>query len=347
MPTKSSLAQFRIEEDEFADTVTTALESLFPGDPPRFLARTPHGYCDHPTIERNLASGGFTASLQTSTVAARSRATSSLVPALAYCQGTPLRNEIEARDDQMPVVRTRAGTFSPVELSAIMLDHLRDIATAHTGQPVTHAVVTVPANFNDAQRSATASAGAIAGLEVVRVLNEPTAAALAYGATRRLNEIIAVYDFGGGTFDLTVMKLEDQLYTVLGTAGDSFLGGDDIDERIVERMLSQVVANLMTNAMHYTLPGGRVSIETEVVVDDGARWVTLRVSDSGLGIPVDEVDHVFERFYRGSASRRMGTPGTGLGLSICKEILDRHKGRISVQSRVGEGSTFTIWLPNP
>ncbi len=88
----------RIEENEFADTVTTALESLFPKDPPRFLARTPHGYYDHATIERDLANGGFTASPQTSTVAARSRATSSRIPAVAYCQGTPLRNEIEACD---------------------------------------------------------------------------------------------------------------------------------------------------------------------------------------------------------------------------------------------------------
>ena len=88
----------RIEENEFADTVTSALESLFPKDPPRFLARTPHGYCDRLTIERDLASGGFTKSARIATVAARSRAASSRVPAIAYCQGTPLRNEIEARD---------------------------------------------------------------------------------------------------------------------------------------------------------------------------------------------------------------------------------------------------------
>lgn len=88
----------RIEENEFAHTVTKALESLFPKDPPRFMVRTPHGYCDCPAIERDLASGGFTASTQISTVAARSRAESSRVPAVAYCQGTPLRNEIEARD---------------------------------------------------------------------------------------------------------------------------------------------------------------------------------------------------------------------------------------------------------
>ena len=88
----------RIEENEFADVITTALESMFPEDPPRFLARTPHGYCDHLTIGRDLANGGFTASPHFSTVAARSRAESSRVPAIAYCQGTPLRNEIEERD---------------------------------------------------------------------------------------------------------------------------------------------------------------------------------------------------------------------------------------------------------
>ena len=88
----------RITENEFADVVTTALESLFPKDPPRFLARTPHGYHDHRIIERDLANGGFSASPRIDTLAARSRATSSLIPAIAYCQGTPLRNEIESRD---------------------------------------------------------------------------------------------------------------------------------------------------------------------------------------------------------------------------------------------------------
>jgi signal transduction histidine kinase len=102
----------------------------------------------------------------------------------------------------------------------------------------------------------------------------------------------------------------------------------------------------MTNAMHYTLAGGQVGLSTKAEVSEGSRWATLRVSDTGLGIPDEEQSHVFERFYRGTASRRMGTPGTGLGLSICKEILDRHGGRIELLSRVGEGSTFALWLPS-
>jgi SAM-dependent methyltransferase len=100
----------RLKENEFADTVTTALESVFPKDPPRFMARIPHGYYDHPTIERDLANGGFTASPQISTVAARSRAESPRVPAVAYCQGTPLQSEIEARDSSRLAEATDAAT---------------------------------------------------------------------------------------------------------------------------------------------------------------------------------------------------------------------------------------------
>ena len=103
----------RIQANEFADTVTTALEAMFPEDPPRFLARTPHGYYDRPTIERDLANGGFIASPEITTVAARSRARSSRVPAIAYCEGTPLRNEIEARDG------SRLGEATDIAAAAI------------------------------------------------------------------------------------------------------------------------------------------------------------------------------------------------------------------------------------
>jgi len=144
--------------------------------------------------------------------------------------------------NQQPLIVTRGGEFAVPEISAIVLDHVRNIAAAQLATPVARAVVTVPASFNDAQRSATATAGAIAGLTIVRVLNEPTAAALAYGNTRNLNETIAVFDFGGGTFDITILKLHDQVYEVLGTAGDTFLGGDDLDERLVDRMVEKFLA---------------------------------------------------------------------------------------------------------
>jgi len=149
--------------------------------------------------------------------------------------------------NQQPVITTRAGEFAFPEISAIILDHMRSIAQKAIGVDVTRTVITVPANFTDAQRSATATAGAIAGLTVVRVLNEPTAAALAYGHGRTANETIAVYDFGGGTFDITILRLHDEVYEVLGTGGDTFLGGDDIDERLVDHMVQGFLRDTRTD----------------------------------------------------------------------------------------------------
>jgi len=113
-----------------------------------------------------------------------------------------------------------------------------------------------------------------------------------------------------------------------------------------ERMISQVVANLMTNALNYTPAGGRIRLRTQVDRDEGDQsWVVLSIADDGLGIDQDEQEHIFERFFRGKASRKMGTPGTGLGLSICKEVIERHGGRITLQSAPQHGSTFYVWLP--
>ncbi|MBP8805960.1 MAG: Hsp70 family protein [Kofleriaceae bacterium] len=155
--------------------------------------------------------------------------------------------EIKEGANQQPVIVTRGGEFAVPEISAIVLDHVRGVAAKALGREVNRAVVTVPASFNDAQRSATATAGAIAGITVVRVLNEPTAAALAYGHARQLSKLIAVYDFGGGTFDVTLLRLQDQVYEVLATAGDSFLGGDDIDELLMEHMADVCLTKLRTD----------------------------------------------------------------------------------------------------
>jgi molecular chaperone DnaK len=150
---------------------------------------------------------------------------------------------IKEGENQAPLIVTRAGEFAVPEISAIILDYARNLAAERLNTiSANRAVVTVPASFNDAQRSATATAGQIANLEVVRVINEPTAAALAYGHQRSLNSVIAVYDFGGGTFDITILRLAQQVYEVLGTAGDTFLGGDDLDERIVDKMVAKFLA---------------------------------------------------------------------------------------------------------
>src|SRR6266436_1189362 len=131
-------------------------------------------------------------------------------------------------------VEARGKRQSPPEISAMILQKLKQAAEDYLGEKVADAVITVPAYFNDAQRQATKDAGKIAGLNVLRIINEPTAAALAYGLDQKKDETIAVYDFGGGTFDISVLEVGEGVVEVKSTNGDTHLGGDDIDERLIE-----------------------------------------------------------------------------------------------------------------
>jgi len=131
-------------------------------------------------------------------------------------------------------------TYTPPEISAFILRQLKKNAEAALGVAVRKAVITVPAYFNDAQRQATKDAGRIAGLEVLRLVNEPTAAALAYGLDKRREGTVAVYDLGGGTFDISILKLHDGIFEVLATNGDTHLGGDDIDNRLIRIALEDI-----------------------------------------------------------------------------------------------------------
>jgi molecular chaperone DnaK len=140
-----------------------------------------------------------------------------------------------------PLVVARGETYTLPEISAFVLRRAKEIAETALGEPVERAVVTVPASFNDLQRASTKVAAREAGLEVLRILNEPTAAALAYGFGKQGNERIAIYDFGGGTFDLTLLDLSGNVFEVIATAGDSFLGGDDVDTVIADRIAQEVI----------------------------------------------------------------------------------------------------------
>jgi Fe-S protein assembly chaperone HscA len=144
------------------------------------------------------------------------------------------------------VLRIKLGekTFTPPEISALILRQLKRNAERYFAAPVTKAVITVPAYFNDAQRQATKDAGRIAGLEVLRLVNEPTAASLAYGLDKKQNGIVAVYDLGGGTFDISILKLHDGIFEVIATNGDTHLGGDDLDNLLITVALDDIAGDL-------------------------------------------------------------------------------------------------------
>src|SRR5919201_459826 len=139
----------------------------------------------------------------------------------------------QASNGGVEIVLGNGKKLSPPEVSAMILQKLKADSEAHLGEKITQAVITVPAYFDDQQRQATKDAGQIAGLEVLRIINEPTAASLAYGLDKKKDEIIAVYDLGGGTFDISVLQLGEGVFEVKATNGDTHLGGDDFDQRII------------------------------------------------------------------------------------------------------------------
>ena len=147
--------------------------------------------------------------------------------------------EVTGGPDEFVNVTVRGQSYTPQQISAFILQELKKVAEDYLGEPVTEAVITVPAYFNDSQRQATKDAGEIAGLTVKRIINEPTAAALAYGLDRKRNEKVAVFDLGGGTFDISILDVADGVFEVLSTNGDTHLGGDDWDQRLINHLADE------------------------------------------------------------------------------------------------------------
>jgi molecular chaperone DnaK len=167
--------------------------------------------------------------------------------------------------EQGGVIRIKLGdkSYSPPQISAMILKELKLRAEAHLGESISKAVITVPAYFNDSQRQATKDAGMIAGLEVMRIINEPTAASLAYGLQEKTKGTIAVYDLGGGTFDISILKLKDGIFEVLATNGDTHLGGDDIDRRVADLFVNEIRSAFGIDLMAYPDHMQTVRLEAE------------------------------------------------------------------------------------
>ena len=177
-------------------------------------------------------------------------------------------------------IRVRDESFPIPEISALVLRELKESAEAHLGEPVHEAVITVPAYFNDNQRQATRDAGRIAGLQVLRLLNEPTAAALAYGFGKGLSQKVAVYDLGGGTFDISILEIGRDIYEVLATCGDTFLGGEDYDDRVLD-----LIADEFQQQHDINLRGDRFAFEALKRAAEQAKRDLSKSQSASVRIP--------------------------------------------------------------
>ncbi len=195
-------------------------------------------------------------------------------------------------------VRVRGRDYSPPEISAILLQRLKLAAEEFLGEEITEAIITVPAYFDDIQRQATKDAGRIAGLNVQRIINEPTAAALAYGLGKREREKVAVYDLGGGTFDVSIMEMSDGVFEVLSTCGDSFLGGEDFDQRIVDWMIET-----FQDETSIDLRSDRLALQRLKEAAERAKCELSTALESQLNLPFIAADSSGPKHFNKSLTR--------------------------------------------
>ncbi len=249
-------------------------------------------------------------------------------------------------EDEIPVVRVRDfHEISLPEVCAVMLRHLKKTAEQRLGTIINEAVITVPANFNDVQRSFTKLAARIAGLNVLRILNEPTAAALAYGFGGQLTERIAVYDFGGGTFDITIVELSDDIYEVLSTAGDNRLGGDDFDSIIVNKMRDQLMSTHKFDLAEDPMAIQRIRFVAEKIKCQLSSLEDVQATLQDIATLPDGKSIDFHFKMTRTEFETLATPLIEKSLAVCDEALKLAKmDRSSLDNLVFVGGTTRIPL---
>ncbi len=222
--------------------------------------------------------------------------------------------KIVEADNGAAWVEARGKKYSPQEISAFTLQKMKQTAEDYLGEPVTEAVITVPAYFNDSQRQATKDAGRIAGLDVLRIINEPTAASLAYGLDKKKDEKIAVFDLGGGTFDVSVLELGDGVFEVKATNGDTYLGGEDFDEKVIDYLAAEFQKD-----QGIDLRQDRMALQRLKEAAEKAKCELSTVSETDINLPFITADQ--------SGPKHLTMKLTRAKLeSLCSDLLDRLDG---------------------
>ncbi|HTM21815.1 MAG TPA: Hsp70 family protein [Kofleriaceae bacterium] len=234
---------------------------------------------------------------------------------------TALPFKVEEGPNQQPIIVARDRRLSVPEVSGHVLGHLKRLAEKQFADVVKQAVITVPANFTDAQRQATREAGRLAGLEVLRLVNEPTAAALAYGYGQRLDEMVAVYDFGGGTFDLSILRIRAEIFEVVASDGDFFLGGDDLDRTLAEHLAAQLnrihgidprSQPLVMTRLTMAAEQIKCHLSTETVAEGSIDSLVVEGRSQPLSVPFRVTREQFDRMITGYVDRT---------IDVCRNVL--------------------------